>query len=85
LKNLNFTFSIVSLKTNNDVTKRLTIFSVFFMPLTILARTHEINFGFIPALQRNPGYPIVLLVMALIVRVIFREQPAHEATGNIYR
>jgi len=62
--------SIVSLKTN-DVMKLLTIFSVFFMPLTFIAGIYGMNFEFMPELHWKIGYPLVLLVMSLIGIVIF--------------
>lgn len=62
--------SIVSLKTN-DVMKLLTVFSVFFMPLTFLAGIYGMNFEFMPELEWKLGYPLVLLVMSLISIVIF--------------
>ena len=62
--------SIVSLKTN-DVMKLLTVFSVFFMPLTFIAGIYGMNFEFMPELHWKLGYPLVLLVMALIGLVIF--------------
>lgn len=62
--------SIVSLKTN-DVMKLLTIFSVFFMPLTFLAGIYGMNFEFMPELSWKLGYPLVLLLMSLISIVIF--------------
>ncbi|MEI7896209.1 MAG: CorA family divalent cation transporter [bacterium] len=62
--------SIVSLKTN-DVMKLLTIFSVFFMPLTFIAGIYGMNFEFMPELRWKYGYPMILLVMALIGLVIF--------------
>ncbi|MCX6269336.1 MAG: hypothetical protein NTW16_18620 [Bacteroidetes bacterium] len=62
--------SIVSLKTN-DVMKLLTIFSVFFMPLTFIAGIYGMNFDFMPELRWKLGYPMILLVMLLICVVIF--------------
>jgi magnesium transporter len=62
--------SIVSLKTN-DVMKLLTIFSVFFMPLTFIAGIYGMNFEFMPELKWKLGYPLILLVMTLIGLVIF--------------
>ncbi|MEI7500216.1 MAG: CorA family divalent cation transporter [Bacteroidota bacterium] len=62
--------SIVSLKTN-DVMKLLTIFSVFFMPLTFLAGIYGMNFEFMPELRWKVGYPLILLVMSMISLVIF--------------
>ncbi len=62
--------SIVSLKTN-DVMKLLTIFSVFFMPLTFIAGIYGMNFEFMPELRWKIGYPLILLVMLMISVVIF--------------
>jgi magnesium transporter len=69
--NLSATYlSIVSLRTN-DVMKLLTIFSVFFMPLTFIAGIYGMNFEFMPELRWKVGYPLVLLVMTVISAVIF--------------
>jgi magnesium transporter len=62
--------SIVSLKTN-DVMKLLTIFSVFFMPITFIVGIYGMNFDVMPELRWKLGYPMVMLVMLLICVVIF--------------
>jgi len=62
--------SIVSLKTN-DTMKLLTIFSVFFMPLTFIVGIYGMNFEYMPELHWKWGYPIVLLGMILIALIIF--------------
>jgi magnesium transporter len=62
--------SIVSVKTN-DTMKLLTIFSVFFMPLTFIVGIYGMNFEFMPELSWKLGYPMVLLVMLVICVVIF--------------
>lgn len=62
--------SIVSQKTN-DVMKLLTIFSVFFMPLTFIVGIYGMNFDFMPELRWKIGYPLVLLLMTMISVVIF--------------
>ena len=62
--------SIVSLKTN-DTMKLLTIFSVFFMPLTFIVGIYGMNFEFMPELRWKWGYPLILLGMLLISLVIF--------------
>ena len=66
----NIYLSIVSLKTN-DVMKLLTIFSVFFMPLTFIAGIYGMNFDFMPELRWRLGYPLILAVMVAICVVIF--------------
>lgn len=62
--------SIVSLKTN-DVMKLLTVFSVFFMPLTFIAGIYGMNFDIMPELRWKLGYPLILVVMMLISIIIF--------------
>jgi magnesium transporter len=62
--------SIVSHKTN-DVMKLLTIFSVFFMPLTFIVGIYGMNFDYMPELRWKFGYPLIMLVMLAICGVIF--------------
>lgn len=62
--------SMVSLKTN-DVMKVLTIFSAFFMPLTFIVGIYGMNFEFMPELEWRFGYPLIMLVMAIISGAIF--------------
>lgn len=66
----NIYISILSQKTNS-VMKLLTIFSVFFMPLTFIAGIYGMNFYFMPELSLEYGYPLVLFVMLIIVILIF--------------
>jgi magnesium transporter len=69
--NLSATYlSIVSLKTS-DVMKLLTIFSVFFMPLTFIVGIYGMNFDFMPELRWKLGYPLILFLMLMISAVIF--------------
>jgi magnesium transporter len=51
--------------------KVLTIFSVFFMPLTFIVGIYGMNFEFMPELHWKWGYPMVLLIMLIICIVIF--------------
>lgn len=67
---LNIYLSLSARKTN-DVMKILTIFSVFFMPLTFIAGIYGMNFKFMPELDERWGYPIVLIVMVVVSVVIF--------------
>jgi magnesium transporter len=55
----------------NDVVKVLTLFSVFFMPLTFIAGIYGMNFDFMPELRQRWGYPAVLGVMALVSLAIY--------------
>lgn len=67
---LNIYLSLSARKTN-DVMKILTIFSVFFMPLTFIAGIYGMNFKFMPELDEKYAYPLTLLAMGIIVLVIF--------------
>ena len=47
----------------NEVMKVLTIVATLFIPLTFIAGIYGMNFKFMPELEADWGYPIVLLVM----------------------
>ena len=68
LTNLHLAFSA---KRTNDVVKVLTIFSVFFMPLTFIVGIYGMNFEFMPELTKKWGYPAVLIVLAIITVIIY--------------
>jgi len=57
---MNIYISFSSQKTN-DVMKILTIFSVFFMPITFIVGIYGMNFDYMPELSKRWGYPIVLI------------------------
>ena len=63
-------FSISSQRTN-EIIRVLTIFSVFFMPLTFIVGIYGMNFEFMPELKMKLGYPGVMLVMAAITGCIY--------------
>lgn len=67
---MNLFMSFTAQKTN-DVVKLLTMFSIFFMPLTFIAGIYGMNFQHIPELRQKWGYPFVLLLMAVIVVIIY--------------
>jgi magnesium transporter len=62
---LNIYLSLSAQKTN-DVMKVLTIFSVFFMPLTFIVGVYGMNFKFMPELSEKWGYPGVLALMVVV-------------------
>ena len=68
LTNLAMSFAA---KRTNDVVRVLTIFSVFFMPLTFIVGIYGMNFEFMPELGKKWGYPAVLFFMAIITVVIY--------------
>lgn len=67
---MNMYMSFTAQKTN-DVVKILTIFSVFFMPLTFIVGIYGMNFEFMPELGRKWGYPAVLIVMIVVTSIIY--------------
>lgn len=54
----------------NEVVRVLTVFSVFFLPLTFIVGVYGMNFRFMPELQQPYGYPAVWAVMGLVTLVI---------------
>lgn len=68
LTNLHLSFSA---QRTNDVVKILTIFSVFFMPLTFIVGVYGMNFEFMPELRQKWGYPAVIVIMAIVTTLIY--------------
>jgi magnesium transporter len=63
-------FNISSQRTNETI-RVLTIFSVFFMPLTFIVGIYGMNFDFMPELRQKWGYPGVMALMLVIVVAIY--------------
>ena len=63
-------FSISAQRTN-EVIRVLTIFSVFFMPLTFIVGIYGMNFDFMPELRWKMGYPGVMLLLATVTLMIY--------------
>ena len=55
-----------------EVMRVLTVFSVFFLPLTFIVGVYGMNFEVMPELRHRWGYPAVLILMALVTVVIYR-------------
>jgi magnesium transporter len=67
---LNIYFNVSSQRTN-EIIRVLTIFSVFFMPLTFVVGVYGMNFDYMPELRAKVGYPAVMVFMAVIVIAIY--------------
>lgn len=67
---LNIYWSLSAQK-NNDVVRLLTIFSVFFMPLTFIAGVYGMNFKNMPELYTKNGYFVVWGVMVVVALAIW--------------
>lgn len=55
----------------NEVVRVLTVFSVFFLPLTFIVGVYGMNFHFMPELRSRWGYPAVLAGMGLVTLTIY--------------
>ncbi len=67
---LNLYITLSSQRTN-DVVRILTLFSVFFMPLTFIVGIYGMNFKFMPELDSPYGYPAILIIMGMISLSIY--------------
>jgi magnesium transporter len=56
----------------SEVMRVLTVFSVFFLPLTFIVGIYGMNFDYMPELRRHWGYPAVMALMALVTLAIYR-------------
>lgn len=74
---LNLHLGLASQRTNeasfrtNEIMRVLTIFSVFFMPLSFIASVYGMNFDYMPELRHPSGYFVVLGGMAAVALLIF--------------
>jgi magnesium transporter len=67
---LNIYFNISAQRTN-DTIRVLTIFSVFFLPLTFIVGVYGMNFEWMPEIKWKYGYPATWVSMILVVTVIY--------------
>jgi magnesium transporter len=67
---LNLHISLASLRTNH-VMRVLTLFSVFFLPLTFIVGVYGMNFHVMPELSWPMGYAGVWVAMVLITILIY--------------
>jgi magnesium transporter len=54
----------------NEVMKVLTIIATIFIPLTFIAGVYGMNFEWMPELRWRLGYPVVMVVMAVIAALM---------------
>jgi len=71
VNNLMGLYMSFSAQKTNDVMKVLTIFSVFFMPITFIAGLYGMNFQHMPELGLRWGYPAVIITMIVITVGIY--------------
>jgi magnesium transporter len=55
----------------NEVVRVLTVFSVFFLPLTFIVGIYGMNFDFMPELRERWGYPAVMGAMGVVTLIIY--------------
>jgi magnesium transporter len=55
----------------NEVVRVLTVFSVFFLPLTFIVGIYGMNFRYMPELQERWGYPAAMAGMGFVTLVIY--------------
>lgn len=61
----------ISAKRTNEIMRVLTIFSVFFMPLTFIVGIYGMNFKFMPELNKRWGYPGIMILMMFVSVIIY--------------
>jgi magnesium transporter len=67
---LNIQLALASHRTG-EVMRVLTVFSVFFLPLTFIVGVYGMNFEYMPELRTRWGYPAVLAAMGIVTLTIF--------------
>lgn len=67
---INLQLSLASHQTS-EVVRVLTLFSVFFMPLSFIAAFYGMNFEHMPELNSPYAYPIVIGLMVFIAFILF--------------
>jgi len=68
LLNLQMAFSA---QRTSDIMRVLTVFSLFFMPLTFIVGVYGMNFKYMPEIEWRYGYPFALTLCVVIVLAIY--------------
>jgi magnesium transporter len=55
----------------NEVVRVLTVFSVFFLPLTFIVGIYGMNFDYMPELREHWGYPAAIAGMGFVTLMIY--------------
>jgi len=55
----------------SEVVRVLTVFSVFFLPLTFIVGIYGMNFDFMPELRHRWGYPAIMIGMGIVTLAIY--------------
>lgn len=71
INNLQNVYLSLSNQKTSDIMKTLTIFSIFFMPLTFIVGVYGMNFKFMPELNYKWGYPLVMISMVAICLILY--------------
>jgi magnesium transporter len=80
LENLNNLLTLhlsISSQKTNEVMRVLTIISIFFMPLNLIAGIYGMNFVHMPELNWKIGYPLALILMVMVtlgIRLWFKKR-----------
>lgn len=71
INNLLSLYLSISGQKTNEVIRVLTIFSVFFMPLTFIVGIYGMNFEHMPELHWEYGYVFSIFLMILVTVLIY--------------
>ncbi|POY38346.1 magnesium and cobalt transport protein CorA [Solitalea longa] len=69
--NLTATYISLASQKTNEVMRVLTIFSVFFMPLTFIVGVYGMNFENMPELKTPHGYLVTWVVMIIVTIIVY--------------